>query len=251
MAKIEKVTDPKIMVTDSVLLKELAKQKVDANYVELLQDYALPETKDGKPVKGKSPYAKFYRDRRSRKRFAVISALPMVNARNENCVATWRPYGSKYVVGPNQFELEVEGREGLLRCINDQPGGMKAGSETTWAPGLYLDRVEMLPENDKAEIAQDDMNPNYSNNVLEWDYGICVRKLRVIEGWFMDYFVFSSDPCGTVTVKVESAGDLDMSYKFAGDKNQRWLDCAIDGNKITISASEWSKPLVTYPVEVR
>ena len=55
----------------------------DKDYVEFIQDYAPRNL-----GKGRSPYAKFYRDLKSNKRFMVVSGLPMV-----------KPDGEKFVVG--------------------------------------------------------------------------------------------------------------------------------------------------------
>jgi len=60
----EKVTDPLKIVTDPVLLSALAKQGIDKDFVEFVQDYA-PRSLG----KEHSPYAKFYRDLNTNKRF--------------------------------------------------------------------------------------------------------------------------------------------------------------------------------------
>ena len=64
----EKVTDPVKIVTDELVLRRLAEQGIDKDYVEFFQDYA-PRSLG----KEHSPYAKFYRDLKSGKRFRQVT----------------------------------------------------------------------------------------------------------------------------------------------------------------------------------
>jgi hypothetical protein len=81
--QVQKVTDPANTATDPELLSHLKRPGIDKDYVEFTRDY-------GKRVKGKcSPYAKFYRDLKSNKRFMVISQLPMADADGAAIEAAW------------------------------------------------------------------------------------------------------------------------------------------------------------------
>ena len=60
-----KVTDPKKIVTDKQVLKELAKQGIDKDYVEFHEDYSAEH-----------PFAKIYKDKKSDKFLMSISILP-------------------------------------------------------------------------------------------------------------------------------------------------------------------------------
>ncbi len=198
-----KVTEPNKKVTDSVLLKHLAKQGIDSEYVEFTQDYAIPSIVNGKREKGKSPYAKFYKDRVSGKGFMVVSGLPMVNADGKKVEIGWIKEGKKYISKPNQFYAEVEGSTVTIRVINDQPSGAKKGDEFVRTPQLFLNGREItcgLP----ILLPVDPINANYLENTLEWDYGICKRRLRLIEGSIFDRFVFDTKPNGDIQTGVYS-----------------------------------------------
>ena len=62
---ITKVTDPLKVVTDEVVLNEIAKQGIDKDYVEFYEDYSAEH-----------PFAKIYKDKKSDKFFQAISILP-------------------------------------------------------------------------------------------------------------------------------------------------------------------------------
>lgn len=194
------VIDPNKQVTDPTLLSALAKQGIDYRYVELYQDYALAQG-----VKGKSPYAKFYRHTETSKRWMVVSQLPMVNADGVKVQVGWDKVEAKFVSKVNQFQADVSNKTVTITCINDQPTGAKKGNTLAYTPQLYLDGVEQTCG--KATLhAIDPTNENYQNNVLEWDYGICKRRLRLIEGMLLGTWVFATNPLGDVRVKYNQSG---------------------------------------------
>lgn len=232
MPEIQKVTDPAKQVTDPLLLRELDSQGIDKDYVEFFQDYA-PRSRE----KEHSPYAKFYRDLKSGKQFMVISVLPMVNADEVKVEAGWQRQGNTYISKPNQFSAEVSGTKITLTCINDQPDGRKKNDSLTYQPQLYLNNAEQ-PCGKATLLDTDPVNGNYRQNVLEWDYGICKRRLRLIEGRIHGYWLFTSNPNGEVRIRYNQTG----SYKL------RLGEYAISDDEEKIPANVFSE--VEYPFEV-
>ncbi|MDI6815279.1 MAG: hypothetical protein QMC90_04285, partial [Dehalococcoidales bacterium] len=95
---VQKATQPSKVVTDPILLKELARQGIDEDYVEFVQDYA-PRSLG----KEHSPYAKFYQDLKSGKRFMVVSGLPMVKVAGHRVESGWLFAKEKYYSKANLF----------------------------------------------------------------------------------------------------------------------------------------------------
>jgi hypothetical protein len=230
LAEIRKVTDPAKIVTDPVLLTALTKQGVDKDYVELTQDY-------GKPVKSESsPYAKFYRDLKSDKRFMVISQLPMVDADGRVVEVGWNYEKGIYTTGNNLFSATVDGTQVTLTVRNNQPDGTKAGATLTTSPQLFLDGVEQKA-GDALLLATDPVNSNYANNTLEWDYGICKRRVRVVEGRIHGYWIFTTNPGADVTIRYNQSGDFKLKlgqFKVSPDEEY-------------IPASAFDSPEAKYP----
>jgi len=215
---IAPVTDPKRRVTDPVLLKELSRQGIDKDYVELFGDYAPASL-----GKEHSPYAQFYQDRKSGKRFMVTQGLPMVTADGLPIVAGWERVGNKFVAKNNLFKGTVDGNNVELVVKNDQPDGRKKNDKLNFHAQLFLNGVENPPAGGPTLLAVDPVNPNYQNNVLEWDYGIAKRRLRLIEGSVLGSWVFPQNPNGDVRIVYNQAGDyrLKLGRYAAGPDEER------------------------------
>ncbi len=200
------VIDPTKQVTDPNLLAHLAAQGIDWREVEFFQDYAIPAAGETE----KSPNAKFYRDLNSNKRFMVVSSLPMVDADGVKIEAGWRIAGINYFSEKNNlFRAKVQGLDVELVVRNDQPDGRKANNKLSYKPQLFLDGVEQSCGKSTL-LPVDPVNSNYQANTLEWDYGICKRRLRIIEGSILGSWVFATKPSGTVKIKYNQTGDYKL-----------------------------------------
>ncbi len=203
MIEPSKVTDPDKIVTDSVLLSALEKQGIDKDFVEFFQDYS-PRSLG----KEHSPYAKFYRDLQSNKRFMVVSGLPMVDADGVKIECGWKVAGINYFSEKNNlFRAKVQGTDVELTIRNDQPDGRKADDKLSYKPQLFLDGIEQLC-GQPSLLPVDPVNPKYLENTLEWDYGICKRRLRIIAGSILGTWVFAQMPSGEVGIKYNQTGDF-------------------------------------------
>jgi len=231
--------------TDPILLKSLAKQGIDAQEVEFVQDYAPrydPVT--GAYRKEHSPYAKFYRHRKTNKRFMVVSGLPKVKAKGRKIEAGWLWAKNKYYSKANLFSAVVEGRQIKLTCLSDQPDGTKKNDSVTWLPQLFLNNEEVSPIAETAVLLETDpTNENYQQNVLEWDYGICRRRVRIIEGRLRERWVFFSNPSGDVLIRHNFSGSLKPKLgQFAINDDEEYVPRDVFDNP-----SEYD---LKYPVEI-
>jgi hypothetical protein len=230
-----KVTDPTKMVTDPVLLAYLEKQGIDKDYVELTSDYAMA-------VKGKSsPYAKFYRDLKSDKQFIVISQLPMVDHQGQIVEVGWQKTDKGYTEKNNLFKADVSGLQVGITVRNDQPDGRKGGQQVAYYARLFLGGEEQKPvSEDAALLSVDSLNENYADNTLEWDYGICKRRLRVIEGRLLGSWVFSENPGGEVRIRYNQSGDFTIKLgQFKVNDDEEY-----------IAADYFEKPVFGYPLTI-
>lgn len=242
MAEIQKVTNLNKIVTDPVVLKRLTEQKIDSRYVEFYQDYA-PRSLG----KEHSPYAKFYRDLKSRKKIMVVSGLPMVKPDGTKIDVGWTKQGNKYVSKANLFSAIVDRGQVTLTCLSDQPSGTKKDAQVIWNPQLFLDGKEV--KGSKAALLDvDPTNPNYHQNTFEWDYGICKRRIRIIEGRFREKWVFDSNPQGEVRIKHNISGNLPLKLGRGRDSSVEDIQVQVDGDTEIVSIEEFSKAV--YPVEI-
>jgi len=229
-----KVTDLMKQVTDTLLIAQLAKQGIYPDEVEFSQDYALPALGE----QSKSPYAKFYRALNTRQQFSVVSGLPMVNYKGQlldvGFVVDIGGYRSK----TNVFDAFVT-NEGLVTagCLNDQPDGRKSGQIARWSPTLYLNSKE-VKANKAVLLDEDPLNSSYAHNTLEWDYGICKRRIRLIEGHTLGTWVFPVNPNGDVRIVYNQAGDFPVKLGIY----------AVNANEEQISKTVFDS--VKYPFEV-
>ena len=195
MPLIQKVTDPQKIVNDSYVLSHLSKQGIDKNYVEFFEDYNTLH-----------PYGKVYRDLKSNKRIMVISGLPKVKLDGIKIQPSWLKQGNKYISKPNLFSSVVNGGQVTTTSLEDHSKAKNAGDTLQYHPQLFLSGVEQFSGN-ASLLAIDPVNPNYTNNTLEWDYGICKRRLRIIEGAILGSWIFDNNPNGEVLIRYNQTGD--------------------------------------------
>ena len=239
MTKILKVTDPSKIVTDKLVLKRLAEQGIDKNYVEFWHDYAPRSL--GKEY---SPYAKFYRDLKSNKRIMVVSGLPMVKPDGTKIEIGWEKQGSKYQSKANLFSAIVDGKRVTVTCLSDQPSGTKKDEQVTWQPQLFLNNIEQTCG--KASL----LSTYHYQNVLECDYGICKRRIRITEGRIREKWVFDSNPNGVVRIKHNISGTLPLKLGSGRDSRTGVIQVQVDGDTEIIPVGEFGRDDIIYPIEI-
>lgn len=211
---------------DRELEKYLLKIGVDKNNVKLVEDYNFQH-----------PTARLYRDLKSKKRFAVISALPRIDSNK----IEWRSEDNFFLAANSAFKVIVN---------NEAVDVARKDESSSWSPQVFLNGKEISPESRApASLLLDPENENYSHNVLEWDYGICKRRLRLIEGAVLEYYIFEQDPRGDVVIKSNLTGDLKPASYYAIDNNDNeleGLEVIGDEKKIPVGAFKDA----VYPVTI-
>lgn len=171
--EIKRVTDPKRIVTDALVLRELGRQGIDKDFVEFFEDYS--------PV---HPAAKFYRDLKSNKRVAVFSAYPHVAKDGKKIIPRWLKSGETYHADTNAFFASVDGKRVNLG---------QDGKASSWSPQVFLNGVEVLCDPNPV-LLDDPSNKGYKRNILSWDYGFCKRQLKLVNGAILENYILAHHP---------------------------------------------------------
>jgi len=170
---------------------------------------------------------------------ARISQAPIYNDDGSLVDCSWHGSEDAYIIINNVFSAQVIGAYITTTY---------QGQSMSWNPVVLVDSKEYVAKGSPKVLSADPINENYNNNTLEWDYGVCVRRVRVIEGLIQETWIFDKDPKGTVWIKdnaQKSAGFTWAIAPYAYDA---------DGNAITINqykqvmASDMAKAV--YPVTI-
>lgn len=205
----------------------LQTQGIDPEYVQLTKDYGVRS-------EGGSPYSRTYQDTLSNKLVLETQGLPMVDADGFPVVCAWvaGKTAGTYQNLANTFGAFVSGTQVTLTVNSDQPDGRLAGQTLTLSPQLYLNEKEQKLVGQKVNatlLAVDPINENYSNNVLEWDYGACKRWLRIIEGRMQGLWLRPVSLTQTVRIKYNQTGDYKLKLgRFRISDDEELVPALID-----------------------
>lgn len=121
----------------------------------------------------------------------IESAPSIVNNMPIDC--TWTTSDSiSFTLGNNLFASTVSGSSVEVS---------KNSERLNWNPTVIVNTKEYFALGLPKLLVIDPINANYLNNTLEWDYGVCIRRLRAIEGIIQETWIFSKDPGNTVCIK--------------------------------------------------
>jgi len=149
---------------------------------------------------------------------AIISSAPMARPDGEEIDPSWRKEDSTYISDKNFYAVRVEGVEVEVIAAYDMGDNTKKGDKSFWSPQVFLDDQEIKAINEEPLLLETDpINDYYENNVLEWDYGICKRRLRIIEGMVQEFYIFEENPEGDIVIKSNTESDLEPSGYYAID----------------------------------
>jgi len=236
---IKKIIDPLKVTTDPALLSYLAKTGIDPDYVEFTDDYGTLVYKDRQGRDRRNLCSKRYLDHASGKRFTVVSGLPMCRQDGTKLIPGFDPGSKTHYLKTNLMEGEVTDT-GLitLEPVNDQPAGVMKNDILSWNPTLYLDGVQIAFISGPVLLSVDPWNGVFTDNVLVWDYGICKRLIRIIQGKLKERWVFTSNPGGAVRIVHNHSGKGDF----------RLGQYAVDSDVEEIPATVFT--LAEYPFEI-
>jgi len=170
-------------------------------------------------------YSQTYSDPDSGKNVLIVSQLPVSDYRGNPLVSGWTENEGIFTTQENTFIAIANGLETTIIAENDQSNGIKAGDTLVFSPVIKMGGTELLPKSTTATLLKTDpINSNYQNNVLIWDYGICKRYVRIIEGRFLGYWEFEEIPSGDILIEYNQTGDFNLSLgRFKKDDDTEFI----------------------------
>ena len=185
---------------------------IDPAEISLEQDYALKGM--GKHA---SPYARHFKNLRTNEHYAEISRLPFCDYLGRPLSCVFSRITGGYLANQVYSIFISDDGELTISYLNDQPGGIKANQIARFNPTLRLGTKNIKPG--LAVLMDDDpLNPLYYRNVIEWDYGICTRRVRMVEGSYQGSWIYPSNPGNTVTITYNQSGNVPVKLgKYAID----------------------------------
>jgi len=168
-------------------------------------------------------------DNRGRPQFRMTcSRLPKITTDGLDIDQSWFESSKGYYTRINC---------GIAANVTDK-GVMVAsqGRVSRWDPVLTVGGVEYGPLG-KPSIIDDPDNDNYHENCLSFDYGVCERRLRVIEGHIREWWIFSENPHAEIRIKHNFDGSLPVRIGTAWSKDpiEGQLVCDVDGDTEIVS----------------
>ena len=163
----------------------------------------------------------------------------LISSSSVDCTWIGQKDGS-FIAGENSFGVTVK---------STSTDVTKDLETLSWNPTLLIDDKEISVRSDMPVLLESDpINKNYKSNTLEWDYGVCVRRLSLTEGKVQETWVFKENPKGTVQIKdnsVVSKGFTWIIPPFAYDA--KYTTIPITTDKI-VKADDLAK--VVYPITI-
>lgn len=212
------VTGDRKIITDSVVLSTLANSGIDSKNVDFKYDYS----KD-------FPYTKMYQDNSTGNHIIVSQGLPMARVDDGSlCIPGWVQSGKVFYAKNNFFECRIENNSIAMSCHTDQESGLLANKEIVYTPHLFAGSEELIPKSSPYILVNDPLNENYTDNVLDVDYGICTRRLRIIEGRLQGLWIFESNPKSDITIVYDNLGTFALSLgNYAVDDKTEFIPASV------------------------
>ncbi len=211
------VVPMELQPSDEHVRDVLLAQGIDPNYTTLINDYSVA-----------SPYSRKYKDIRTDKYVLETQELPQVDHLGAKIITRWIDVGSYYITATNVFVATVDKATGTTNITvrNNQPDGRLIGQSVTLRPELRLGN-KLQPYPIPVLLGIDPINSNYISNTIEWDYGFCKRRLRIIEGRILGTWVFPMKPSNTVSIKYNQSGNFRLRLgQFRINDDEEQIDSA-------------------------
>ncbi|MCP4610647.1 MAG: hypothetical protein GY845_18205, partial [Planctomycetes bacterium] len=197
---VSPVTDEVKQLKDNSVRAILVDEGIDPNFVELITDYSI--------VNG-DPYSQIYKDRLTGSSVMVIGQIPRVDSFGNMVRLGWDNVNGIYHSKENLFACTVDDTRVEIINESSQPNGSRIGDSIVYDPVIYLGGVEIKPVSRVANLlSRDPLNRDLERNVLEWDYGVCKRYLRLIEGSVQGLWLFDDNPGQDILIQYNQIGDM-------------------------------------------
>ena len=201
---VEKVATP---VSSASLLNHLAGDGINKDYVEKVSTFNKAH-----------PTAEVFRDRLTGRTLHEFHGLKRAREDDGTLIVPTVSRGlGKYTINNNVFEGDIEDSGRVAFNFTGD-----SGAETfVIIPELWLGPVPQNIVSGPILNAIDPQNSYYKNNVIDWNYGPCIRRIRIIEGRMYGSWIFPANPGNNVTIiyNREGRGFWRLGeYQFGADK---------------------------------
>lgn len=188
----------------------------DGTGIKVLDDY-LADSGDAvlyKDYGDVSPNIAIYKSKTEPDRYyAVINQTPVTRPDKARIESRWERVNGVWAAIGNTFTASVldNGQTYIELPWGNFAGHVPPGASATYTPAVYLNGIIQKPLSSPVLLSADYFgNPNYTNNCIVIDYGICTRLLRLIEGQLQGRWVFDKVPPGTVTIRYNQFGNVPL-----------------------------------------
>lgn len=161
-----------------------------------------------------------------------IYSAPVYNDDGTKIDTSWHTSGraGEYTIIDNIFSVSVAGSEVTVGYH---------GESISWNPVVYIDSTKYIAKGNAVINGA---------NTLEWDYGVCTRRLVISAGLVTETWVFNKNPEGTVWIKDNAEATQGFVWQvtpYAYDAKDKNL--VINEYK-QVASSEFKD--VVYPVTI-
>ena len=233
------VTNKDKIVTDINVINQITNRGLDPKYVEFSKDYNI-----------NNQYGKEYTLLETGEKMMTISGLPKVRLTDgSKLIPGFEQSGNKYYIKNNLFEGYVTSSGEIhLSVVESQPNGLNVGDECNSKPILYIGNEIVSPKS--VTILQNDvLNKSIHDNVLEFDYGVCKRRIRIMQGRFKGSWIFKTNPGKDIRIEYNHTGKIELGLGKAKDIKHNIIKVEQPQKDIEfIPSSAWSN--ITAPLVI-
>ena len=174
-------------------------------------------------LESEDTYSETYLDTETGMHVLVVDRLPRFDYKGDRIEVGWVDKGY-YLAKQNTFVCVVQDDRISIIAENDQYT-KKAGDSIHYRPHLFSGSKELLPKDSRAQLlVVDPMNAYYESNVLEWDYGVCKRYVRLIEGQVQGWWVFTDPPPTDLRFEYDNTGNAFVGLgPYAVDEDTEYV----------------------------
>jgi len=112
-------------------------------------------------------------------------------------------------------------QEGISAMVSGATAIIYIGSGyLRWTPTVKVSGIT-YHANGNPIVIDDNSNSDYKDNVIQWDYDICKRYMRAIDGMISETFVFDTKPSGDIVIDigVDPTSTMEAGDVYAYDAN--------------------------------
>jgi hypothetical protein len=167
-----------------------------------------------------------------------------IMATNEEDTSWHQQSTMTYATGQSGFTAMITGTTALVRANCEDVCG-----EIIWTPKILIGGIT-YPVIGNPIIINDMYDNAYVNNVIKWDYGVCTRYLRVLDGTISEQFVFDVKPTGDISIDmgIDPSSTLGADIIYAVDASYNPIAITLADGIKTVTLDAMMR--ATFPITI-